>query len=833
MLSLLRALAPPALSRSLLEGEGSRVYSLRETHSLGSSQSLKDEASASSRFPAAGCLPHARAAVGWSLACLALSPRTARGTRALAPCSVEPQRRLTLWSSLRLPRRETANRGAREDLRSSPAVARQPSPGDRLAPGGAMTLEGVVASAGAIGPAGAASALGGPPVSSPSPASGAPAPHCVSSVTPSHAKTVAGAQTRRKSEKGAGSAAGAALSPSAAAGKSPSFSGGSGNSPLLAGAAGTSRPHHHGPAAAPLPPSAAAGQGGPEGRRRKETNKASALASSNVQWHSHLRFLSHLPPYDRSVIPMCSFTVEGVPILKRPQGRRQKGGNEEVPLQTRIVMDFQQDLVHPAVIRVGLQMGRRRVTGTNARTVAMLTAFERFIEDYCPPPYEAVDKHLKIALDRQINFITHCRPHSLSMGGAIRWLKKRLSSYATMPLQDTKVALCSEISTFISQRILAATCAVANVFQEQLAEDGDCLLVYGKSTAVLRAIIQAKKRGRRFTVVVVDSHPHLAGQATARAFAAAGIEVTYTLLNGLSYHMEDVTKVVLGAAAVLANAAVVNRAGAAVAAMTGKRYAKPIFVLCESYKMFDRIVFDSCSFNELDDPELVWTTPTSYSSSAIARKAGEYDSLFAESTRQYPRMSLRASSANAPPGLSSPLIRAASFLSKPRKSQTAPAGVGGINGASNAVPAASPAAQPAAAGTLAGSASAKLLNGKVEVSLGAGGKPDGKHAGLLCGNAQSGSFFGAGGEEEPDVRPTSRVKAAKAASGAADAVGAASHGDESSSAGSEVCVMNLCYDVTPAQFVDFVVTEDGIYPASNVPALLVRGSGRAGGAVLD
>ena len=55
-------------------------------------------------------------------------------------------------------------------------------------------------------------------------------------------------------------------------------------------------------------------------------------------------------------------------------------------------------------------------------------AFQRFIEDYSPPPYQAVDKHLKQMLDRQINFITHCRPHSIAMGGTIRWLKRRLTS---------------------------------------------------------------------------------------------------------------------------------------------------------------------------------------------------------------------------------------------------------------------------------------------------------------------------------------------------------------------------------------------------------------------
>nr|PUA83331.1 initiation factor, subunit 2 family protein [Toxoplasma gondii TgCATBr9] len=643
-------------------------------------------------------------------------------------------------------------------------------------------------------------------------------------------------QSRRKSDKSIG--AGEAQSLASCHPLSPAGGGAGGPSTIpVASPSGSQGGHGPSGQGATVPPSPGGGGTSHHGAmggsgRRQESNKAVAVGSgNNVQCHSHLRFLSHLPPYDRSVIPMCSFTAEGVPILKRQQkGRRQKCVNkrdEQVSLQTRVVMDFQQDQVHPAVIRIGLQMGKRRVTGTNARTVAMLTAFERFIEDYCPPPYEAIDKHLKIALDRQINFITHCRPHSLSMGGAIRWLKKRLSSYATMPLQETKVSLCSEISTFISQRILAATCAVADVFQEQLAEDGDCLLVYGKSTAVVRAVLQAKQRGRRFTVVVVDSHPHLVGQGTARLFAAAGIEVTYTLINGLSYHMEDVTKVVLGAAAVLANAAVVNRAGAALVAMVGKRYAKPIFVLCESYKLFDRIVFDSCSFNELDDPELVWTTPASYSSSARERKAGGSDSRFADSTRQYPRLSLLMPTSPPLPGY--PLIRAP-CASESRRSHVS----GGPSATSTGVCAESPVTSQLSSSTLANGPVSRQQNGQAEYSSGhAGGKPDGQHiAPTPCGSSQPCVASPCGGDEESELRSSSRSKMSRG--GGAESVHPVTgrQAEGGNLPASEVCVMNLCYDVTPAQFVDFVVIEDGVYPASNVPAL-VRGAGRVGGVAGD
>ncbi|KAL8435068.1 hypothetical protein ACSSS7_002738 [Eimeria intestinalis] len=149
--------------------------------------------------------------------------------------------------------------------------------------------------------------------------------------------------------------------------------------------------------------------------------------------HPPLRSFSHLPPFDRFVVPHDSFTEKcgrGALIGTRPPrpGSTSSGKYERLPPHIRALMNFRQEVIHPAVLRVGLQMGQRKIVGANARTAAMLTAFQRFIEDYSPPPYQAIDKHLKQMLDRQINFITHCRPHSIAMGGTIRWLKRRLSS---------------------------------------------------------------------------------------------------------------------------------------------------------------------------------------------------------------------------------------------------------------------------------------------------------------------------------------------------------------------------------------------------------------------
>ena len=79
--------------------------------------------------------------------------------------------------------------------------------------------------------------------------------------------------------------------------------------------------------------------------------------------------------------------------------------------------------------------------------VPALVAFQRFIEDYCPPPYQSVEKHLKVVLDKHISFITQCRSHSIPMGGAIRWLKATLTGVnsTSLTVLYTPTVLCNPL----------------------------------------------------------------------------------------------------------------------------------------------------------------------------------------------------------------------------------------------------------------------------------------------------------------------------------------------------------------------------------------------------
>lgn len=107
---------------------------------------------------------------------------------------------------------------------------------------------------------------------------------------------------------------------------------------------------------------------------------------------------------------------------------------------------------------------------------------------------------------------------------------------------------------------------------------------------------------QKFRVVVVDSRPDHEGQEMLKSLTMKGINCTYVLINSISFIMPEVTKVLLGAHALLANGYVMSRVGTAQIALVAQSCNVPVLVCCETHKFSERVQTDAFVFNELGDP---------------------------------------------------------------------------------------------------------------------------------------------------------------------------------------------------------------------------------------
>ena len=239
------------------------------------------------------------------------------------------------------------------------------------------------------------------------------------------------------------------------------------------------------------------------------------------------------------------------------------------------------------------------ICGGNARCIAMLQAFQEAIKDYSTPLEKTLARDLTAKIGSYVSFLIECRPLSISMGNAIRFLKNRI---AKLPLSlsemEAKTNLHSDIDRFINEKIILADKVIVKHAVTKIS-DGDVLLTYGSSSAVEMVLLHAHELGKQFRVVVVDSRPKLEGQLLLRRLVGKGINCTYTHINAISYVMHEVTRVFLGASSVLSNGTVYSRVGTACVAMVAHSFHVPVLVCCEAYKFHERVQLDSICSNEL------------------------------------------------------------------------------------------------------------------------------------------------------------------------------------------------------------------------------------------
>ncbi|XP_012284821.1 translation initiation factor eIF-2B subunit delta isoform X2 [Orussus abietinus] len=259
--------------------------------------------------------------------------------------------------------------------------------------------------------------------------------------------------------------------------------------------------------------------------------------------------------------------------------------------------------IHPAIIRLGVQYASRIIVGSNARCVALLAAVKQLIEDFERPSQADFTRGLEASLKECVTYLQSCRPLAVSMQNALKHLKRQMTQLpTTISDHDAKNTLRNAIDTYIVEQIQLADKAISESIQTKIS-NGDVILTYGYSSLIQKILCDAHTAGRQFRVVIVDGRPWLEGKELLRRLAKHGMECSYVLINALSFIMHEVSKVFLGAHAILANGAVMSRVGTAQVALMAKAFNVPVLVACETHKSCERVQTESIVYNEIGNAD--------------------------------------------------------------------------------------------------------------------------------------------------------------------------------------------------------------------------------------
>jgi len=274
-------------------------------------------------------------------------------------------------------------------------------------------------------------------------------------------------------------------------------------------------------------------------------------------------------------------------------------------------LSYSSSPVHPAFVKLGIQMAREKIVGSNGRCAALICAVKIFIQQYRCPKSKEVRQHLNIALKPCFNYLSQCRLFSVSMENFVKFIKHTISKVSPeISIDKAREELLSECDRYFEENIYLAAQAITTTTVNRI-NDGDTILIYGRSQLILRILLTAKEEGRNFRVMVVDNRPDLRGVNACERLTEADIPCSYVYINSATYVMKDqITKVLLSADALLANGYVLGPVGTAMLALIAHKYNKPVIVCCETYKFSERVQTDSILFNELADPNDMLKTKT-------------------------------------------------------------------------------------------------------------------------------------------------------------------------------------------------------------------------------
>ena len=187
-------------------------------------------------------------------------------------------------------------------------------------------------------------------------------------------------------------------------------------------------------------------------------------------------------------------------------------------------------------------------------------------------------------LDYVAKYLLRTRPTAVSLPNGIRFVMYRVKTAFKngANLEDLKITAIDAADNFIKNSELAIK-RIGEIGARRIVS-GDTILTHCNSSAAISVIITAFKQGKDIQVYATETRPLFQGRITARTLANAGVPVTLIVDSAVRFFMNEIDKVVVGADAVAANGAVVNKIGTSQIALVAHEARTRMFVAAETYK---------------------------------------------------------------------------------------------------------------------------------------------------------------------------------------------------------------------------------------------------------
>jgi ribose 1,5-bisphosphate isomerase len=176
------------------------------------------------------------------------------------------------------------------------------------------------------------------------------------------------------------------------------------------------------------------------------------------------------------------------------------------------------------------------------------------------------------------------RPTAVSLPNGLRYFYSRFLAKSS---QIDNAQTLQEVGLKIGEEFIEMSNNAVKTIGEigaRLIVNGDIIFTYCNSATAFGVLKAAYTSGKEFTVYVPETRPKFQGHITATWLDEAGIPSILITDNSVRYLMAQADKVFVGADAITANGAVVNKIGTSAVALAADEARVDFFVAAESYK---------------------------------------------------------------------------------------------------------------------------------------------------------------------------------------------------------------------------------------------------------
>jgi ribose 1,5-bisphosphate isomerase len=176
------------------------------------------------------------------------------------------------------------------------------------------------------------------------------------------------------------------------------------------------------------------------------------------------------------------------------------------------------------------------------------------------------------------NFLISTRPTAVSLPNAV----KLASKYTSGNVEEARQEIIRNANLFI-EKADKALGKIGKIGSRRI-QSGDVIMTHCNSHAALSIITTAFEEGKDISVISTESRPRCQGLLTIKHLNDFGIPTTLIVDSAVRYYMKEVDKVIVGADAIAANGALVNKIGTSQLALAAHEARKSFMVAAETFK---------------------------------------------------------------------------------------------------------------------------------------------------------------------------------------------------------------------------------------------------------